>query len=261
MKSWKCSVCGYNYEGEIAPDKCPVCDAPGEKFIEMGDVDLVGGENSGEETEEKKWKCTVCGYIHSGLTPPDKCPVCNAPAEMFIELDKNGKEVGHLPVSDVDSISEKEVPQSSLLFNRLADLLVRHHIHPISVHFPNGILPVVVSFLAVSVYFNLVSLEVAALYNLIVVLLAMPLVLLTGYLEWQKNYKGIKTAVFIIKIICGLVVLVSTSVLVFWRIIDSEVIAEGSPVKWIYLGIAVLLLGAAGLAGHLGGKLVFGSRG
>ena len=301
MESWECSVCGHIYEGEVVPEKCPVCEAPGEKFIKVttpaaeaeerkwrctvcGYIHIgntppescpvcnaaseVFEEVLEQEDEEepaviveKKWKCTVCGYIHTGLEPPETCPVCNAPAEMFLELDENGKEIGSLPTADVESATSGETQTPSSLLSTLADLLVRNHLHPISVHFPNGILPVVVSFLAIAVFFNLASLEVAAFYNLIVVLLAMPLVLLTGYLEWQKTYKGIKTAVFITKIICGLVVLASVNVLVFWRIIDPGVVAEGSPVKWIYLGIAALLLGAAGLAGHLGGKLVFGSRG
>ena len=25
---WVCSVCGYVYEGEKAPEQCPVCKAP-----------------------------------------------------------------------------------------------------------------------------------------------------------------------------------------------------------------------------------------
>jgi len=29
---FKCTVCGYIYEGESAPDKCPKCMAPAEKF-------------------------------------------------------------------------------------------------------------------------------------------------------------------------------------------------------------------------------------
>ncbi len=33
----------------------------------------------------KKFICTVCGYVHEGDTPPEKCPQCNAPAEKFIE--------------------------------------------------------------------------------------------------------------------------------------------------------------------------------
>ncbi len=34
----------------------------------------------------KKWKCTVCGYIHKGDAPPDKCPVCGAPKEKFVPV-------------------------------------------------------------------------------------------------------------------------------------------------------------------------------
>ena len=35
MKKWVCPVCGYVHEGEAAPEKCPLCKVPGEKFSEM----------------------------------------------------------------------------------------------------------------------------------------------------------------------------------------------------------------------------------
>ena len=39
MKKFVCTVCGYVYEGETAPEKCPVCGAPAEKFVEQaGDM-------------------------------------------------------------------------------------------------------------------------------------------------------------------------------------------------------------------------------
>lgn len=34
---WKCSVCGYVHEGETAPEKCPKCGAPKEKFIALSE--------------------------------------------------------------------------------------------------------------------------------------------------------------------------------------------------------------------------------
>lgn len=34
---------------------------------------------------EKKWVCSVCGYVHEGDTPPENCPVCRVPAEKFKE--------------------------------------------------------------------------------------------------------------------------------------------------------------------------------
>ena len=35
MKKFVCSVCGYVYEGEAAPAKCPQCGAPASKFVEQ----------------------------------------------------------------------------------------------------------------------------------------------------------------------------------------------------------------------------------
>jgi len=35
MKKWRCSVCGEIVEGEHAPEKCPLCKAPAEKFVEV----------------------------------------------------------------------------------------------------------------------------------------------------------------------------------------------------------------------------------
>ncbi len=32
---WVCSICGYVYEGEQAPEKCPVCKAPASKFVKQ----------------------------------------------------------------------------------------------------------------------------------------------------------------------------------------------------------------------------------
>ena len=31
----------------------------------------------------KKWVCSVCGYVHEGDTPPEKCPVCKVPGSRF----------------------------------------------------------------------------------------------------------------------------------------------------------------------------------
>ncbi len=35
MKLWKCGVCGYIHEGESAPENCPKCGAPKQKFSEL----------------------------------------------------------------------------------------------------------------------------------------------------------------------------------------------------------------------------------
>ena len=35
MKKWKCGGCGFVVDGEQAPDHCPKCGAPKERFAEL----------------------------------------------------------------------------------------------------------------------------------------------------------------------------------------------------------------------------------
>ena len=38
----------------------------------------------------KKFVCSVCGYVHQGDTPPEKCPQCGAPTAKFAEQSGQG---------------------------------------------------------------------------------------------------------------------------------------------------------------------------
>jgi rubrerythrin len=38
----------------------------------------------------KKFVCAICGYVHEGDAPPDKCPTCKAPAAKFNEQQGGG---------------------------------------------------------------------------------------------------------------------------------------------------------------------------
>ena len=42
MKRFVCPVCGYSVEGDVAPEKCPICGVPGTKFK----VEEIGNELS-----------------------------------------------------------------------------------------------------------------------------------------------------------------------------------------------------------------------
>ena len=36
----------------------------------------------------KKFRCTVCGYIHEGNEAPERCPLCKVPADKFVEIEE-----------------------------------------------------------------------------------------------------------------------------------------------------------------------------
>lgn len=184
---------------------------------------------------------------------------------MFVEIDEKGNKIipsvekpTQQQPTESEPISGALPPPSS---DRLANFILHNHLHPILVHTPNGIIPAIVLFMLLGILFHLRSFEQAAYYNLILVLLIMPGVLVTGYLEWKRRYNGAKTALFLAKITCSLVVFASILILAGWRFISPEVAAPTSPTRWLYLSISLIMLGAVGIAGHLGGKLVFGSRG
>ena len=89
----------------------------------------------------KKWKCKVCGYIHTGDEPPEKCPLCDAPKEMFEEVFEEMFEeiveaAGDLKPEGVSAEEEKTETRveevASVSF--IADLVMKFHIHPIWLH-------------------------------------------------------------------------------------------------------------------------------
>ena len=57
MKKWRCKVCGEIVEGDAAPEKCPLCKAPSEKFEEVVEdstswaTEHIVGEAKGVPTE------------------------------------------------------------------------------------------------------------------------------------------------------------------------------------------------------------------
>lgn len=54
-------------------------------------------------SNERSWKCSVCGYVHTGPEPPEICPICGAPASEFTEVppeENAGKDIpAAIPVS------------------------------------------------------------------------------------------------------------------------------------------------------------------
>ena len=58
----------------------------------------------------KKGVCPVCGYVHEGDNPPEKCPVCMIPGERF-SLQEEKKEYACEHVLEVGKIFPDDVPE------------------------------------------------------------------------------------------------------------------------------------------------------
>lgn len=201
----------------------------------------------------KQWQCSVCGYIHHGDEPPEKCPVCGADRSKFVEI---------VPKQEPQQIETKPPVSSNKTavvkaYKMVTDIMTKQHAHPISVHIPNGVLPMSVIFVILGAIFQFSNLQLAAFYNMVFVLISMPFVLFSGYVDWQNRYNGHLTSTFIAKMICGGLVTLIAFVVVIWQAIDPNVAGPESSSRAGFIFLHILMLAAAGTAGFLGGKLVF----
>ncbi len=210
----------------------------------------------------KVWQCSVCKYIHRGDKPPEKCPICGVPASKFVEIDEASIPEKISPQKKSESGRLKkdrmQVPVPAVEetgFEKIKLLLVHHHAHPVLVHTPNGILPVAVILYLAAWIFDYDLLSRVAFVNLIFVVAALPLVIFTGILEWKKKYNGAMTMMFKLKILAAILTTVSCVISFAWYFINPQVLS--SPNVWIFIFINIIMLAAAGIAGHIGGKLVF----
>ena len=175
MKKWECTVCGYIHEGEEPPAECPICGAGPEYFVEVVEAEPAAVETipaEPAETEQpatavqqetgvsvRKWECTICGYIHEGDAPPAECPLCGAGPEYFKEIvEKSDTSVTETALK---SAAGETVPAQADP-GLLARLVLKFHLHPITVHTPQGVLPMAVLFLFLAIAFKFGSFETAA---------------------------------------------------------------------------------------------------
>ncbi len=219
----------------------------------------------------KRWECSVCGYIHEGEEPPDECPVCGADKSQFVLLEdrdtpapENPREAIETADTDAGDLKIPGKIQSVLQkpsVEQVATFLSRYHAHPIMVHIPNGVLPLALLFTFLALAFESGTMAVAAKLNMIFVFLAMPIVIVTGLLDWIFRFKAKLTQVFKIKLICAGVVFLASGIIALWWFIDPEVYLGRSGGAILFALFNLINFSAAATAGWYGGKLVFHNPG
>ena len=100
-KKFICAVCGYIYEGDEAPEKCPICKAPASKFSELkddGDVTYATVHKLGDGKLDfsyklygKTWPLLQLGTVQF---PTDFTIAANDPK---LNLEMNGSLTARVP--------------------------------------------------------------------------------------------------------------------------------------------------------------------
>jgi len=203
----------------------------------------------------KKWQCSVCKYIHTGENPPEKCPVCGVGSDKFVLLEDTDDTAKDAPPAEKSVEPKAVVTEPANFYEKITGIMVKHHAHPVSVHIPNGIMPAAVIFFILAWAFDADLFIKVGFINLIFVILALPFVLFSGFLEWKKKYARALTTIFKIKILAAVITTTACLVSVSWYLINPQVLS--STRAWIFIVLNIVMLASAGIAGHIGGKLVF----
>lgn len=74
------------------------------------------------------WRCTVCGMLHEGDAPPEKCPKCGAPKEKFVALTQ--EEAQKVYASDRTNDIHMEIAQLAMKIAQLAEEGIKINLDP-----------------------------------------------------------------------------------------------------------------------------------
>jgi PAS domain S-box-containing protein len=184
----------------------------------------------------RRWKCSVCGYVHVGDEPPAICPVCGADRSQFTLL-------------------ATEQPAG------LQALIATFMLHPVVAHFPNGLIPTAAFFLVVGLALGHPGLDAAAFWLIMVATAVVPVSLGSGLHDWQKHFGGRRAPIFFKKIGLALALLTLGVTAIALRQGHPELMTAGGWQPWAYLACLLGMLGCVALLGHYGGMLVFQGAG
>jgi uncharacterized membrane protein len=180
----------------------------------------------------KRWKCTVCGYLHEGPQPPESCLLCGAGRDQFIPLE-----------------AEK--------VNLLRDMIDSFLLHPVAAHFPNALLPTAFLFLLVTVTTGSPYFEHAVFFLLCTAVGVVPVSITSGIYDWRTRFDGVRAGIFYKKIFLASLLLLLGLSAVLIRTAHPGVMHEGGGLKWAFKAILLTMVLTTVLLGHYGAKLAY----
>ena len=132
--------------------------------------------------------------------------------------------------------------------------------HAIAAHFSNGLIPVAVLYLLLTLSTGNVYFEHTIEHLIVIVLLAIPVSFFSGIHDWKKKYRAARAPIFMNKIkLSGLLFFLCATAAGI-RLSIPDVMSRDGIEHWIYLALLFSMLPVVTLLGHYGGKLSAQSR-
>ena len=123
-KKFKCKVCGYVHEGDAAPEKCPVCQAPASEFeeiVEAGETDKPAkkGLNTDGNTYTIIYSCVVVVIVAFLLAFVSKALEPQSMAN--VRIDKKSQILAALNLRDVEKTEVEKTYDEVVVADEIID--------------------------------------------------------------------------------------------------------------------------------------------
>jgi hypothetical protein len=132
--------------------------------------------------------------------------------------------------------------------------------HAIAAHFSNGLIPVSVLYLLLTLSTGNLYFEHTVEHLIVIVLMAIPVSFYSGIHDWKKKYRAAKAPIFINKIRLSCLLFLFCASAVGIRLAIPDVMSRTGIEHWLYLALLFSMLPVVTLLGHYGGKLSAQSR-
>jgi len=214
----------------------------------------------------KRWRCSVCGYLHTGDTPPEVCPVCGVGSEKFVLIEESAPSSEPVVATEANPKEDEppevkapeDKPAPSKIMNFIGEMQASFKPHPVMAHFPNALIPTLGLFLAITVVLRVKTLDHGIYLLLGVICLSAILTLATGIYSWQRHFGGARSKIFHRKLILGVCLVLICLEMFYLRFSQAELFTRFGIPTFFFLILAAGALFCVTLLGHYGGILVFG---
>ena len=137
----------------------------------------------------------------------------------------------------------------------LKDMKKTFLFHAIAAHFSNGLIPVAVLYLLLTLSTGNTYFEHTVEHLILIVILAIPFSFFSGVHDWKTKYRAAKAPIFIKKIRLSVLLFIFCFSAVGIRLTTPDVMNRQGPEHWLYLALLFSMLPVVTLLGHYGGKL------
>jgi len=132
--------------------------------------------------------------------------------------------------------------------------------HAIASHFINGLVPVAVFFMMLTLITSDPYFEHTVIHLICISATAIPISFISGIRDWRIKFHGGRAPIFYRKIKLSIILAVLCSTVISIRLAVPNPLAAGGWIGLLYSGCILVALPIVVLLGHFGGKLAYAAR-